>query len=584
MAPRRLDRALAGLAEQTARPALAEQVSALLVALAGWHRVEAAARAAKLRTLALLSSVLTGATADAAPAGSAGSAPGAGRVAELVSADLAAAAEDLVAAEAAALLSLSRRQVLQLMSEAWLLSQRLPRTLDLLGAGVIERSHVSAMLKVTDGLSDEAAAAIENELLGGLAEQLAVDCAEPVPAHTVPAGAGQPPTPAQIHRVGAALALALGASGDGTATDQQVRAERTRVVLTPGDGCDPSPASAACRAGLATIQATMPAPDAALVWATVDAAARLLRLDHRARRRAARVAGRPESEVPVLPSLAQLRAQALVDLVCSRPGEADRPAVGRVELQVTMPVTMFGALAAGGPDAVSGAGTAGDSSAAGHASTGGGPGVAGGPASAAAVSGSGTTRGDLARLTPPSGPPLLLSGRAWTMLRSLLLSSDVRVRRLFTWPNGSLALAESITHDPPESLDRHVRLRDGTCRAPGCLTPACGSDLDHVVPYQEGDITRVGNLHALCRHHHRLKTFTSWRPVLDAGTGQVTWTSPSGRRYVTRPENYGWLDGGQDGPGRTGPGPGVSRRLDRGRAPSQPDLEHRPGEEESPPF
>ncbi len=517
-AARRRDTALAHLDALAGEQLPAVQISALLVALAGWHRVESAARAAKIRTLAVLSCVFERLVETGAQEADQLCPGGGGRLAgELLTRELVTDAEDLVVAEAAALLSLSRRQVLNLMAEAHILSERLPRTLALLGEGIIERSHVSAMLRVTEGLGAEDAAAIEDRLFLGLPHADLTD-GRPLQGPT-----RQPPTPAQIHRAGSALALALlpeGAAG----SEAQVREDKTRVVLASGDGFDTSPGSPACRAGLATLQATMPATDAAWVWATVDAAARLLRKDLRARRRAASASGGP---LPQIPSLARLRAQALRDLVCLPAGDPDRPAALRVELQVTMPVTMFGGLMTE-PTGVPGA-----SGSSGMCGTSGVPG-GNGPA---------RYRSDLAQVDPGSGPQLLLSGRARSMLEGLLTSSDLKLRRLFTWPDGSLALAESFTHDPPDSLDRHIRLRDGTCRAPGCLTPAASSDLDHVVPYQEGDLTHAGNLHALCRHHHRLKTFTRWRPVLDPATGEVTWTSPSGRRYLTRARDYGWLAG-----------------------------------------
>lgn len=82
-----------------------------------------------------------------------------------------------------------------------------------------------------------------------------------------------------------------------------------------------------------------------------------------------------------------------------------------------------------------------------------------------------------------------------------------------------------------------VLARDVTCTFPGCRVPAARADVDHVDPHRPDgpdDQTRLDNLQALCRHHHRLKTHGRWTPHRDPRTGTTTWTSPTGRTY-TRP-------------------------------------------------
>jgi hypothetical protein len=84
----------------------------------------------------------------------------------------------------------------------------------------------------------------------------------------------------------------------------------------------------------------------------------------------------------------------------------------------------------------------------------------------------------------------------------------------------------------PPSLETAVRLRDGTCRAPGCLRPASRCDCDHAVPYPAGE-TSLANSCSLCRRHHRLKTHApGWRMTM-AETGEVAWTTPTGERLIT---------------------------------------------------
>jgi hypothetical protein len=90
---------------------------------------------------------------------------------------------------------------------------------------------------------------------------------------------------------------------------------------------------------------------------------------------------------------------------------------------------------------------------------------------------------------------------------------------------------------PSPALADFVRMRDMTCRFPGCSRPAEYADLDHTTPHPAGP-THASNLKALCRHHHLVKTF--W-----AGThgwsdrqhpdGTVVWTAPTGHTYTTYP-------------------------------------------------
>ncbi|NUJ87265.1 DUF222 domain-containing protein [Plantibacter sp. MCCC 1A11337] len=87
----------------------------------------------------------------------------------------------------------------------------------------------------------------------------------------------------------------------------------------------------------------------------------------------------------------------------------------------------------------------------------------------------------------------------------------------------------------PADLKRAVRLRDGTCRAPGCGRRARACDLDHSVAWEDGGTTDVGNLACLCPHHHRMKHLPGWN--LDHGPGGVLeWTTPDGKQYRTEPD------------------------------------------------
>ena len=106
----------------------------------------------------------------------------------------------------------------------------------------------------------------------------------------------------------------------------------------------------------------------------------------------------------------------------------------------------------------------------------------------------------------------------------------VRLARLD--PDGSLATSPR-THDPGAALRRAVQTRDGTCRFPGCHTPAIRCDLDHVIEFPRG-LTEPSNLAALCRTHHVFKHHGGWTTSMDADA-VLHWTTPEGRVYTTHP-------------------------------------------------
>jgi hypothetical protein len=92
-------------------------------------------------------------------------------------------------------------------------------------------------------------------------------------------------------------------------------------------------------------------------------------------------------------------------------------------------------------------------------------------------------------------------------------------------------------YEHPPVMERLVRLRDATCRAPGCSRRAQRCDCDHVVPYPDGP-TSVENTCCLCRRHHRLKTHApGWSLEMTAG-GTAVWTTPTGGALTTDPADY----------------------------------------------
>jgi len=107
--------------------------------------------------------------------------------------------------------------------------------------------------------------------------------------------------------------------------------------------------------------------------------------------------------------------------------------------------------------------------------------------------------------------------------------------RLLTHPEtGAVLSVGRGRYAVPRDLKLWLRIRDETCRFPGCGRSAVHSDIDHTVDWQHDGATRHDNLAHLCRAHHRLKHNTAWR-VNHAGGGALEWRAPSGRGYRTEP-------------------------------------------------
>jgi len=107
--------------------------------------------------------------------------------------------------------------------------------------------------------------------------------------------------------------------------------------------------------------------------------------------------------------------------------------------------------------------------------------------------------------------------------------------RILTHPETGavLSLGRDRYAIPPD-LRAWLRMRDETCRAPGCGAPARRCDLDHTKDWQHHGLSNHGNLAHLCPKHHDQKHHTRWT-VEHVGDGDLEWTSPTAHRYVTEP-------------------------------------------------
>lgn len=107
--------------------------------------------------------------------------------------------------------------------------------------------------------------------------------------------------------------------------------------------------------------------------------------------------------------------------------------------------------------------------------------------------------------------------------------------RLLTHPEtGTVLSVGRERYVVPRDLRLWLRIRDETCRFPGCGHSAANADIDHTIDWQHEGATRHDNLAHLCEAHHQLKHRTDWR-VNHAGGGALEWRSPSGRHYRTEP-------------------------------------------------
>ena len=127
------------------------------------------------------------------------------------------------------------------------------------------------------------------------------------------------------------------------------------------------------------------------------------------------------------------------------------------------------------------------------------------------------------------------------LCRELLEGDDATVRFevIDPTPGVSDSPDRALRYTIPQVLAERVRLRDGTCRYPGCAVPAEDCDVDHVIAFDHtapdlGGPTSEWNLMCLCRKHHREKTFgtNSYRP---GPLGELIIFTDTGHEHRTRP-------------------------------------------------
>lgn len=110
--------------------------------------------------------------------------------------------------------------------------------------------------------------------------------------------------------------------------------------------------------------------------------------------------------------------------------------------------------------------------------------------------------------------------------------------RVLTHPETGMVLSVGRTqYRPPPSLRRLIKWRSERCMAPGCGVPAARCEIDHNIAWEHGGPTSLDNHAPLCTGHHTIKHHGGWtvEHLPDQG-GALLWTSPTGRRYLVKPE------------------------------------------------
>ncbi|MFD1713137.1 DUF222 domain-containing protein [Amnibacterium flavum] len=107
--------------------------------------------------------------------------------------------------------------------------------------------------------------------------------------------------------------------------------------------------------------------------------------------------------------------------------------------------------------------------------------------------------------------------------------------RMLTDPeDGAIVSFGRTTYRVPKQLRRFLEARDQVCRFVGCARSAKHCQADHATPWSEDGETVLANLELLCVSHHLVKERRRWK-IGNEGTGEISWTSPTGRVYRTKP-------------------------------------------------
>jgi hypothetical protein len=95
------------------------------------------------------------------------------------------------------------------------------------------------------------------------------------------------------------------------------------------------------------------------------------------------------------------------------------------------------------------------------------------------------------------------------------LLCDCTVSRIVTGPDSLPIDVGRSRRTIPPAIRRAVLARDGGCRFPGCDRPTGWCQIHHTRPWMHGGCTAVGELVALCDHHHHVIHLPGWIVTFD---------------------------------------------------------------------
>ncbi|EMY35075.1 hypothetical protein D477_006211 [Arthrobacter crystallopoietes BAB-32] len=116
----------------------------------------------------------------------------------------------------------------------------------------------------------------------------------------------------------------------------------------------------------------------------------------------------------------------------------------------------------------------------------------------------------------------------------------------------AVAIAKEMRH-PPEWLKRMIRLRDETCRGPGCIINSRHCEIDHTVAWADGGKTELINLAPYCKPDHISKHEGGWHTTQEEN-GVLRHQGKSGHTYTSYPDGT-WIRHGVQPPPEPPPDP-----------------------------
>lgn len=117
------------------------------------------------------------------------------------------------------------------------------------------------------------------------------------------------------------------------------------------------------------------------------------------------------------------------------------------------------------------------------------------------------------------------------------LTKNASLRRIVTDDFGQLMEASAKQYDPPRLAD-HIRVRDRTCRQPGCTVPARRCEVNHTVRAEAGGITDECNCRLMCKRHRKMRDRAKGWALTQPEPGRVFFVTPTGTVHQVNAERY----------------------------------------------